>query len=403
MSSILKPYRQVFALPKGLRWALIVVVSITLLGDFICNEKPLFCKINGNYHFPIFRAYAVNAALTKWPEDVLQIDWRNANYEAVIRCPIPYSYHSLDLSNIYKSPFEEQLVPSLRWRHWMGTDQLGRDTFAGLISGLRIAILVGLLTVLIAAMIGIPYGLLCGYFGDSGLRLASGEIVFILLGLFLACFYSLLVAPVFLDLESNILSGVLRFLVFVFFLFSFQKMGRFFFRKQRTISFPLDFVGQKIIEVIDTIPAIFFILAIMAILKPSIVNLIMVMGLLSWTGIARLTRAEMLRIRALPYIESAKATGLNTMQIIWRHALPNAISPVIIVLGFSVGGMVIVEAFLSFLGFGVSADQVSWGSMLNQARINISAWWLALFPGLAIFFTVLLFNNIGSAYERKDT
>jgi peptide/nickel transport system permease protein len=120
-----------------------------------------------------------------------------------------------------------------------------------------------------------------------------------------------------------------------------------------------------------------------------------IIGLLSWTGIAQFVRAELLRIRRQEYIEAAQALGFSDRRILFRHALPNALTPVLITVAFGIAGAVLLESFLSFLGIGLAAESVTWGTMLNLARYQFNAWWLAVFPGLAIFFTVTLFNLIG--------
>ena len=119
------------------------------------------------------------------------------------------------------------------------------------------------------------------------------------------------------------------------------------------------------------------------------------MGFVSWTSIAKFTRAELLRIRKLEYIEAAQAFGYSQFRIVFKHALPNALAPVLIAVAFGVASAIIIEAYLSFIGVGIPDDQVTWGSLLNMARDNISAWWIAIFPGTAIFITVTIFNLIG--------
>ena len=120
-----------------------------------------------------------------------------------------------------------------------------------------------------------------------------------------------------------------------------------------------------------------------------------IIGFTSWTGIARFIRAEMLRIRSLEYIEAAHALGFSEWRVIMRHAIPNALSPVMITIAFGIAAAILIESTLSFLGVGVSPETVTWGSLLAAARQSSSAWWLAVFPGCAIFITVTIFNLIG--------
>ena len=118
-------------------------------------------------------------------------------------------------------------------------------------------------------------------------------------------------------------------------------------------------------------------------------------GLTSWTGNARLTRGEVLKVRNMDYVSAATSLGLTNKRIIFRHVLPNAIAPVLVSGAFDVAGAILIEAALSFLGFGVAATTVTWGSVLSEARGATESWWLAVFPGFMIFITVVAYNLVG--------
>ena len=169
------------------------------------------------------------------------------------------------------------------------------------------------------------------------------------------------------------------------------------FLKKR-ISIPVDLIISRFIEVMISVPLLFLIISISAIVShPSIYIVMTIIGLTSWTSIARFIRAEMLRIRSLEYIEAARALGYSEGRIILRHAIPNALSPVLITIAFGIAAAILIESTLSFLGVGVSPETVTWGSLLAEARQSSSAWWLAILPGTAIFMTVTIFNLIGEA------
>ena len=122
-------------------------------------------------------------------------------------------------------------------------------------------------------------------------------------------------------------------------------------------------------------------------------------GLLAWPSIARFIRAELLRIRQLEYIEAARAIGLSEWRILARHAIPNALPPVLITIAFGTASAILLEATLSFLGIGVDINAITWGSMLRVSKVT--AWWMFIFPGLAIFATVTLFNLLGDQLSRR--
>ena len=163
----------------------------------------------------------------------------------------------------------------------------------------------------------------------------------------------------------------------------------------KTIALPMDIIISRIIEVMVSIPTLFLIIGIVAIVKPNIFWVMVVIGFTSWMSIARFIRAELLRIRSLEYIEAARALGYSGFRTLMKHAIPNAMSPVLISIAFGIAAAILVESFLSFLGLGVAADTITWGKLLSFARQSPTAWWLAIFPGLAIFVTVTIFNLLG--------
>lgn len=158
----------------------------------------------------------------------------------------------------------------------------------------------------------------------------------------------------------------------------------------------VDEVIMRFVDLMMCFPTFFLILAVIAILEPSIWNIMIVIGLTSWMGTARLVRAEILSIKSKEYVMAAKAQGFNSLRIIFRHVLPNAVTPVYVVATLGIGGAILTESALSFLGIGVQPPTPSWGNILTQAKDNIEvAWWLSVYPGLAIFLTVMGYNLLG--------
>lgn len=157
----------------------------------------------------------------------------------------------------------------------------------------------------------------------------------------------------------------------------------------------VDLLIMRFVEIMMTFPLFFLIITIVAIYGSSIWYIMLAIGLTSWTSDAKLIRGEVLKVRNMEYITAANSIGLPNKQIILRHVIPNAIAPVLVSGAFAIAGAILTEAALSFLGFGVSATTVTWGSLLNEARGASSAWWLAIFPGLMIFIAVVSYNLIG--------
>ncbi|MDD5644695.1 MAG: ABC transporter permease [bacterium] len=155
-----------------------------------------------------------------------------------------------------------------------------------------------------------------------------------------------------------------------------------------------DSVISRIIEIVICFPAFFLIITIIAYLPSSIYNIMAVIGLTGWPGVARLMRGEILKIKNIEYVQSARSAGVSSIRIIFRHILPNAIGPVLVSATFGIAGAILIESSLSFLGFGVQPPTPSWGEILSQAKQYLS-WWLVVFPGIAIFVTVTAFNLVG--------
>lgn len=159
----------------------------------------------------------------------------------------------------------------------------------------------------------------------------------------------------------------------------------------------IEAVLMRLTDTVSAFPSILLAVAITALFdRPSILILFIALGVVGWTGIARVIRAQVLIIRTLDYVTAAKALGAGHERILFRHVLPNCISPIIVITTLSIGGNILGEAGLSFLGLGVQDPFPSWGGMLADARTYFqSAWWMAVFPGMAIVTTVLAFNLLG--------
>lgn len=159
-----------------------------------------------------------------------------------------------------------------------------------------------------------------------------------------------------------------------------------------------DEIIMRGVDVMLCFPSFFLILAVVAFLEPSLTNIMVVIGLTSWMGIARLVRAETLSLRERDFVSAARLSGVSTKNILLRHILPNALAPVTITAILGIGGAILTESSLSFLGLGVQPPQASWGNMLMEGKAVIEdAPWLSLFPGLAILLTVLGYNLLGES------
>lgn len=398
---------------------LIFFVLITILAPVISNDRPLYLKYKGHHFFPAFsfsEKYVIGG-------EELQLDitdWKHLNAEKIIFAPVSYSPGKKDFLNAdYKNPSDEQFfrnkdgsveeMPS-QFRHWLGTNKTGEDVLSGLIHGTRISLLVGVLSMLFAGFLGLLLGSIAGYFSDNELKTTRGMLYTFVLGLVVAWFYAFHVRSyILLDtLQKGTFSFIMQFMlsililiiVCIVFYFLGKIIGRIsFFRKEVFIK--ADSIISRLIEILISLPRIIIIVTIAAIAKPSLLNLAVIIGITSWTGIARLVRAEMLKVREFDYITACRSLGYKSFRIIFRHALPNAIAPALVAIAFGIASAILIESSLSFLSIGVPPEIVSWGTMLAQGKEYFNAWWLVVFPGIAIFLLVMAFNLLGDVLRDK--
>lgn len=219
--------------------------------------------------------------------------------------------------------------PSLK--HWLGTDQLGRDVFSRLAYGGRVSLSVGFIAIILATFIGVLLGSVSGYYG-----------------------------------------GI------------------------------VDYIIMRFTDMMLCFPVLFLILAVIAILEPLVFNIIFILGCTSWMAQARLMRAEVLSLKNKEFVLAAKAYGASDMRILCRHLVPNAFGPIFVSAVLGVANAILAESALSFLGLGIQPPTPSWGNMLNDAKMTLGvAWWLNIFPGLAILITILGYNLLAEGAKDR--
>jgi peptide/nickel transport system permease protein len=163
-----------------------------------------------------------------------------------------------------------------------------------------------------------------------------------------------------------------------------------------------DSLIMRLVDIFLCFPSYFLILAVVAITEPSIFNIMVIIGLTSWMGTARLVRAEILSLKEREFIQAARAIGCRNSRIIARHLIPNAIGPVFVNATLGIAGAILLESGLSFLGLGVQPPTPSWGNILIESKSTLGlAWWITVFPGVAILVTILGFNLVAEGLKKK--
>ncbi len=158
----------------------------------------------------------------------------------------------------------------------------------------------------------------------------------------------------------------------------------------------VDAATMRLVDLMLVFPRFFLLLAVLAFLKPSIWTIMTVIGFTGWMGVARLVRAEFLALKEREFVMWSQSTGASAFRIIWRHILPNAMGPVLVAMTLGIPAAILTESGLSFLGLGVQPPRATWGNILNEGKDAIElAWWLSVYPGLAILVTVLSYNLLG--------
>ena len=278
-----------------------------------------------------------------------------------------------------------------------GTDDLGRDVFSRMLQGAWVSLTVGFVAVGIALVIGVILGGIAGFYGHSR----------IWLGHLLACL--LIGGGVIGIFSGKIAAGILMLLLGTAVVVVLVRMGN---TKERTPIpmgfsvlflnlFSVDVLITGLIDIMLCFPVFFLILTVVALLPASMYNIMIVIGLTSWMGSARFIRAEFLSLREQDFVTAAKALGVSDWRIIFRHMVPNAMSPVLVSATIGIASAILIEAGLSFLGFGVPPPHATWGNILSSGKdFLFDAPWLTFVPGVAVLTVVLAFNLFGEGLRE---
>ncbi|MEI6408150.1 MAG: ABC transporter permease [Bacteroidota bacterium] len=403
-------------IPRTAIWTIGFILFLAFARDVVSNGRPLYCKIGGTSYFPGLRTIWKDPdALFNQPVlDSIRTYklWKTFPYDAgapLVFAPIAFSAGERDTTCARLPPGVMQRKVKYAYRHWFGTDDSGFDVAAGVVSGARVAALTGMMVMGIAMIIGLFLGAIAGYYGDNRLRLKRSTLVFSTLGVLIAFIYAFVVREYSLQNDNNGIEWMKSLGIFLFILLVFNLLGRLSNKipyLNSPVLIPADMIVMRMAEVFSALPKLILLISIAAILQENrnIWIILAVIGMFSWVGVATYVRAELLRIRELDFISAARGMGYRELIVLWKHAFPNALRSTLIAGAFGVGSAILIEASLSYLGFGdPSLNGASWGNLLVQSSAANISWWVILPASLAIGSTIMALNAIGESLSQQTS
>jgi peptide/nickel transport system permease protein len=397
-------------------WILAFFLFVAFARDFLANGLPLYCRVEGHSFYPGLRII-VGQQDRSFAHPVLDSVsrenlWRSYPFEAAVFAPVPFfaGQHPGRAVQPLQKPGAVAQEGAYQWRHWLGTNVDGHDVAAGMVSGARIALFVGGVVVVISLILGLLLGGMAGLWGDTGLKFPRAFLFAAVAGGLCIWFWCVTryawMSPAHAADRDFLPRFASALLIAVF----FGGIGQFLRRWSwwnRSVVFPADMVIMRLAEICRSIPVLIFLIAASATLPAlgsSIWMITAFIGLLSWPGIALLIRGELLRIRALDYIAALRGLGFSEARILLRHALPNALPPLLVQLPLAIKNAMLLEASISFLGQGIETfTGKSWGNLLLSARGTPYAWWVWVPPGLALLLIVIALNRYADRYQRMQS
>lgn len=350
------------------KWIFIALMLLTILTPYLANDLPIIARKDGQVIFPttqqqIQRLLGQPTSIRTFPKN-----------DIILKPPIPYKAETINLDHIAQSP-------SVRnHRHFLGTDALGKDVLAILLYGLRYALFIGIGCALISGIIGIIIGLTAGFLGDYSFTVHSVNVKWFVLG-GIGITYCLLPTPLPVYIRTLISIGILGLLIIA----ELKGLGK-------KIQVPVDSLLMRFLEITEAIPKLLLIFTFAALFAPNnLLDLVLIIGLLSWQEVAKFVRAETMSLREKPFIKIAENAKVPIWKILWRHILPKTLTIAKIQLLMIVASSIASEAALSFLSIGTDPTTMTWGKLMNQGLGNLEHWWVIVFPSLCVVLLVWYF------------
>lgn len=366
---------------------------IALFADLLAHDKPLVCQCEGQWRWPAFRQAGESLG---WMNITHAFDYTTCTNKWMPL--IPFNASTIDPNaSGYSPPAESRSAQG--YRHWLGTDALGRDVLAGIIHGTRYAWIIGLISTLLTAIPGILIGMTIGYWKNHKLRLSIRQIIGLIFIILLIAYEFYLV----IIIDQIVIRIVLILILILLACAAYRILSNRRNSVSKKYPVPVDDMVMRGIDFFESFPRLFLLMALLVFLaRPSLGLLIVLIAFIRWPLFAQVARAEARRESELNYVLASENIGLPWYKIIVVHVWPNIKSALFTTALFSISTAILLEASLSFIGLGLKLERVTWGSILNEGRQYLPAWWLSFFPGLAIFILLISLHWILAEKSQKD-
>ncbi len=386
-------YKQFWKSHKLLMLSLHLILCSLFFTKVAIGNQPILCKYKGEWQLFLFNSKPDDGSqLLADLSAEAQYDYHKLNYDFSIWPIMKLDAKEMDAESAWLPPFSKNQKGEF---YLLGSYDLGRDTFAGCIYGLHKSLWLAILTVLISGILGIFIGSVFSFQSQRFEKMSLLSIVLFTVFLLLF-FYTIIVEVEWKGLNFSLFLFLIALQLGILFL------GVYFLNKSPQYSFKMDFIGLRYIEIMKSIPVILILLILLQIIKnPDVLSLAFIISLVYIPIVAKYARVFTLAASNELYINSIIAIGQTKTMIYWKHILPKIISDIIPILAFGIANIILLEASLSFLGFGLALDDISLGTMMFAARGNPSAWWVVVFPGLLVFWLVVTFNTFGEIWSDR--
>lgn len=401
--------RTISSSPLAVRLSLLILSLFVLVGSlapFIANDKPIFLKVGTEKYWPIWS----DLNTVSGPNgDVLRCEYEYLKDVKEIELVWPLIPFAPGKANISGMGYPPPGTVTNGRTHFLGANNVGEDTLAGVVHGARISLKVGFASAVLLLLIGLAFGVLAGYFGNDMVRLNLFQILLICGSVPVAWFYGFqsrqytladTLASHFglflieLVLSALLFTGIIALSIYL----SSKFLSRMKWKKN---AIPFDNLVGRFMEFFSSLPTLILLVSITTLAKPSMYLIILIIGFTSWVSVARYSRAEILKLRHSDFMNNCRLMGMSHARIVVRHLLPNAMGPALVAFTFGVAGAILAEAGLSYLGIGIPNDVVTWGKLLAEAKENFDAWWLIWTPGALIFIVLLSLNTLGEYFRKR--